>query len=1198
MAEQFVYSQKNNFSGGELTPTIEGRTELGLYQNGIKKLINFMLLPSGGIMRRHGTKFVHLFRKNVPKKMVSVMFSRKLSYLLVFESHKLRTTCSFFVDGELFLTTKTVKDGGNSGNDFHFHPKEFSCVTFQGIAYISFGASRPIFKFSVDPEVVEQFHAYLKEKSAELQADSSNRPEIAASLALESAADFPDKDRMFIIEPLKCHVNYFRQTGSVTTLKPSIKPFNEVIYNADIDRINDELKAIHGLGSQNIFEAKEEQLYCTSVVAFENRLWCFGAGRNIHSIWASYKGDFSDFRMAYKTLLEARNPLTAFSATFSSSTFDNVLWQVPFASELLLGTTDGIYLVKEGDRSKGEFIRIHREIELPVSPIKPVVLGKTIFFVEGNNRKINSLFYSQEKGGFQIADITAYSEHIFADGIRQITGSNSPFSIIFAVLKNGSFATFTYSQDLKIMGWSQHRLGGNGEVLEITPVYADSEDRLYFHVRRPDDTGVESKEYLEVLLTRYFSAKSFETQKPVYADCHINTGRPGEQAIARSIEAAIRNDTAHEFRGSITKLEHIIQSQAENISKLDLDNMDLNDIKQAFRYKGKLLGEFEANIAEIEEFLRRYYRDYQPVILELLGLCFAFHRLFGRIYANLENLFCGEAEQMAQVESLLDDGERLGGDIIHIIEHRVTDWEVPPVLRGDSSGNLIEYIPCGSFSFHPAICLRVKTFNTQMIKQLVDLTKTIVTSTKDVFSKQSQLARELHEMRLAVAQLNKRILQYYSDYDRDNRKELLVNIKKFFEEQSIDFYTELLNIAHPTLTQCLFSSEVREFIESEIANFHQNTTRAEIEDKAGKITASLVKKLEQRYIERKTDEITSMKRRQEIAELLRSIIAEQNLNQSNKDYLLSAKFAGLIDGVIDEHEFQAVTSDEESAAGIQGQSQSDDEESPAQVTNHRMQTLQIILSHFKSGLIDYCGLIMPGTHQSLLKNILEDERSIRLEKYLLLSKKYFPVFKKMFPDIGAYELSVIAGNCLPSFDRLKLDGILPIFRKMTTAIIGDEELHDTKILSEEIITLKHPVRHLSIGFPYKSIMQTFPFIFPDEVEHCPKMDVEIGLKLFNTKGGYLEEQTDNGSVKHHHIKSRTVSSDDLIRFTSQKKYLAAKEVSDVLASPYHSGWKHFILGSKIQTDIDCTFITNKPHPASILKIYAKAKILPNYKGLA
>ena len=242
--------------------------------------------------------------------------------------------------------------------------------------------------------------------------------------------------------------------------------------------------------------------------------------------------------MAYKTLLEARNPLTAFSAVFSSSSFDSVLWSAPFSSSLLLGTTDGIYIVKEGDRAKGEFIKIHREIELPVSPIKPVTLGKTIFFVEGNGCKINSLFYSQEKGGFQIADITAYAEHIFAAGIREIAGSNSPFSMVFAVLKNGGLASFTYSHDLKIMGWSQHWLGGNGEVLGITPVYADSEDRLYCWVRRPDTTGSGYKEYLEVLETRYFSARAFSMQRPIYVDCNISSGSFVEQALSSALETA------------------------------------------------------------------------------------------------------------------------------------------------------------------------------------------------------------------------------------------------------------------------------------------------------------------------------------------------------------------------------------------------------------------------------------------------------------------------------------------------------------------------------------------------------------------------------------------------------------------------------------------------------------------------------------
>lgn len=74
---------------------------------------------------------------------------------------------------------------------------------------------------------------------------------------------------------------------------------------------------------------------------------------------------------------------------------------------------------------------------------------------------------------------------------------------------------------------------------------------------------------------------------------------------------------------------------------------------------------------------------------------------------------------------------------------------------------------------------------------------------------------------------------------------------------------------------------------------------------------------------------------------------------------------------------------------------------------------------------------MPNIHSGILKSTLEDEQSIELEKYLLLPKKYFPVFKKMFPNIGAYELSVIAKSCLPSFDQVKLERILPILKKLS-----------------------------------------------------------------------------------------------------------------------------------------------------------------------
>ena len=66
----WVYGTKSSFSAGELTPTIEGRADLPLYQNGAKKIINWMILPSGGVTRRPGTEFIWA-KRFMPKTLAS-----------------------------------------------------------------------------------------------------------------------------------------------------------------------------------------------------------------------------------------------------------------------------------------------------------------------------------------------------------------------------------------------------------------------------------------------------------------------------------------------------------------------------------------------------------------------------------------------------------------------------------------------------------------------------------------------------------------------------------------------------------------------------------------------------------------------------------------------------------------------------------------------------------------------------------------------------------------------------------------------------------------------------------------------------------------------------------------------------------------------------------------------------------------------
>ena len=47
-----------NFTAGELSPRLDGRTDIAKYFNGCKKLQNFVVHPHGGASRRPGTTFV------------------------------------------------------------------------------------------------------------------------------------------------------------------------------------------------------------------------------------------------------------------------------------------------------------------------------------------------------------------------------------------------------------------------------------------------------------------------------------------------------------------------------------------------------------------------------------------------------------------------------------------------------------------------------------------------------------------------------------------------------------------------------------------------------------------------------------------------------------------------------------------------------------------------------------------------------------------------------------------------------------------------------------------------------------------------------------------------------------------------------------------------------------------------------------
>ncbi len=94
----------NNFTAGELSPRLEGRTDVSKYFNGCKKLQNFLIHPHGGASRRPGTKYVNSVKTSGNfTRLIPFEFNVDQAYILEFGEQYFR----IHKDGG------TVVSGGN-----------------------------------------------------------------------------------------------------------------------------------------------------------------------------------------------------------------------------------------------------------------------------------------------------------------------------------------------------------------------------------------------------------------------------------------------------------------------------------------------------------------------------------------------------------------------------------------------------------------------------------------------------------------------------------------------------------------------------------------------------------------------------------------------------------------------------------------------------------------------------------------------------------------------------------------------------------------------------------------------------------------------------------------------------------------------------------------------------------------------------
>ena len=80
-----ITAAKQNFTSGEITPRLSGRTDLGRYDNAAQTIENFLVQPHGGLGRRPGTQFIREVKTSSAKtRLIPFQFNVEQAYILEF----------------------------------------------------------------------------------------------------------------------------------------------------------------------------------------------------------------------------------------------------------------------------------------------------------------------------------------------------------------------------------------------------------------------------------------------------------------------------------------------------------------------------------------------------------------------------------------------------------------------------------------------------------------------------------------------------------------------------------------------------------------------------------------------------------------------------------------------------------------------------------------------------------------------------------------------------------------------------------------------------------------------------------------------------------------------------------------------------------------------------------------------------------
>ena len=521
-----------NFTGGEIAPTLSARYDLARYRNCVSCLENMLPGLHGDVARRPGTRF--LAELPGPAVLLPFSFSAEAgqNFLLVFGERTLRIAdADGLVPGLAPITTPYAAadlhglSHAQVGDVVYLaHPKHPLHKVVRSDAAT---AGQP-FAWSLAKVVLNATLAAPQGLTASFSGsggeftlrykvaavDSAGRQSLpSAALAVPGArhpSDWVQGNAVSLSWQAvagAAEYNVYREEAGYygfigVAQGTSFSDQNYEADTADTPRENWDPFA----GGNN-----------PAVVAFhQQRMVLAATPRSPQAFYMSRSGDFENFRKSRP--LQDDDPV---EYQIASGVIDAITWVASFG-DLLLGTSGSEYKASGGDGGAitANSVSITAQSYWGSAGLAPIIIGNSILHVQRHGSRVRDLFYSLEKDGYAGNDLSILAPHLFeGHSLRQWAYQQSPGSTIWAVRDDGLLLALTYMKEHDIWGWSRQIT--DGRVWSVASVPGAGGDVLFLVTERECAGG--KRWFLERLADTW--PDDADVTEAFFVDCGITVRR-------------------------------------------------------------------------------------------------------------------------------------------------------------------------------------------------------------------------------------------------------------------------------------------------------------------------------------------------------------------------------------------------------------------------------------------------------------------------------------------------------------------------------------------------------------------------------------------------------------------------------------------------------------------------------------------------